>query len=157
VSLKVTVVISRFSGEKKVGSIPFVLMVIPSPDRERDGGSTSVQMGAEVPVPQTTLGGEGKQPIMSYTYRSVGTNITAAARTLESGLFSLTLMVNDSQVLSDAAEPATNPLRGLSRFQNFTSNTRLLLRDGQTIQYTAATDKTSGEVARLDVTMNVIK
>jgi hypothetical protein len=33
----------------------------------------------------------------------------------------------------------------------------LNLRDAQTLQYTAAADKTSGEVAKLDVTLNVVK
>jgi hypothetical protein len=40
----------------------------------------------------------------------------------------------------------------LPRYQSFTSSNRLILRDGQTVQYTAATDKTSGEVIKLDVT-----
>ena len=64
--------------------------------------------------------------------------------------------MNDSQILSDLPD-AGSGLSRAAKFQNFTSSARLLLRDGQTVQYTAATDKTSGEVAKLDVTLNVIK
>ena len=44
--LKVTVVIARYQGEKRTGSLPFVLTVNGN-DR-----STSLQMGADVPYPQ---------------------------------------------------------------------------------------------------------
>lgn len=151
--LKLTVVISRYEGEKKIGSLPFVLAVIPGTDRLGDG--TTLQMGSEVPIPSTTIA-DGK-PVMSYQYRSVGTQITASARAYEDGRYQLSLRVTDSQILSETSSVPGDPTRGLPRFQSFTSSTGLLLRDGQTMQYTAATDKTSGEVVRIDVTLNVVK
>jgi len=151
--LKLTVVISRYDGEKKIGSLPFVLMVIPGTDRPGDG--TTLQMGSEVPVPTTVV--KDGQSVASYTYRSIGTNLTAAARVQDEGRYYFTLRVTDSQILSEAASTAADAMRGLPRFQSFTSTTGLLLRDGQTVQYTAATDKTSGEVVRIDVTLNVVK
>ena len=55
VTLKVTVTISRWDGEKKVSSSPYVLMVVPSYGKHaevgQDGDHTSVQMGSETPVP----------------------------------------------------------------------------------------------------------
>ena len=33
----------------------------------------------------------------------------------------------------------------------------MLLRDGQSAQYSTATDKVNGEVWKVDVTMNVVK
>ena len=48
-------------------------------------------------------------------------------------------------------------MKGVPSFQNFTNRSSLLLRDGQTLQYSAAVDKSSGEVIKLDVTLNVIK
>lgn len=154
VTLKLTVVILRFEGEKKVGSLPFVLMVIPG--GERDGDGTSIQMGSEVPVPTTTLT-DGK-PTSSYQYRSIGTNITAAGKAADDGRFNVVLSVTDSQVLADsvAGAPAARPDLP-PRYQSFRSSNRLLLRDGQTVQYIAASDRTSGEVIKVDVTMNVIK
>src|SRR5262245_52595516 len=51
VQLKVTVVISRFQGEKKVSNLPYTFM-IPTGDRQ------SLRMGAQVPI-QTTAGAVG--------------------------------------------------------------------------------------------------
>jgi hypothetical protein len=33
----------------------------------------------------------------------------------------------------------------------------MILKDGQSAQFTAATDKINGEVTRVDVTLNVVK
>jgi hypothetical protein len=68
------------------------------------------------------------------------------------------LSVTDSQVLAHPAggAPAARPDLP-PRYQSFRSSNRLLLRDGQTVQYIAASDRASGEVVKLDVTMNVIK
>ena len=162
VTLKVAVVISRFNAEKKTGSLPFLLMVVPAMTLNGpDGDRTSLQTGSEVPVPQTVIGapaagGAASQPQFSYSYRSVGTNITGAARIVADGQFNVGLTVTDSQIMTDLSE-ASGMTKGLPRFQSFTSTTRLLLRDGQSVQYTAATDKVSGDVIKLDVTMNVIK
>ena len=163
VTLKISIVISRYNGEKKVGSLPFQVMVIPGTNADRDGEQTSLQTGARVPVPQTTFmatatGGAPTQPQTSYQYQQFGTQISASARALDATTFNVGLNVTDSQLLSDSPDQAqyASGVR-LPRYQSFTSNNRLILRDGQTLQYTAATDKTSGEVIKLDVTLNVIK
>jgi len=158
VTVKLTVVLSRFNGEKKVGSLPFLVMVVPGADPGRDGEQTQLQTGARVPVPQTTFSGDNKAPTTSYSYQQFGTNITASARNIDAATFNVGLTVTDSQLLSDTPEQAqySQGVR-LPRYQSFTSSNRLILRDGQTVQYTAATDKTSGEVIKLDVTLNVIK
>ena len=151
-TLKCTVVISRFSGDKKVGSLPFALMVIPA------GDSTIVQMGGSVPLQMTTTVDKDQKSVSSWTYQSVGTRISATARSAnEAGQFSVILAVDDTQLASDASDTGSNSSNRPARVQNFTSTSRLLLRDGQTVQYIAATDKVSGEVVKLDVTLNVIK
>ena len=156
VTLKVTVVISRFEGEKKTSSLPFVLMVVPSMSPEgRDGEPTSLQMGADVPV---SVGAVNNQPGATWQYRSVGTNITAAARLVDEGRFNVSINVTDSQVMSDIPKPGSGQkMDPTPWFQSFRTGNRLILRDGQTVQFTAATDKTSGEVIKLDVTVNVVK
>jgi hypothetical protein len=163
VTLKLSIVISRFTGEKKTGSLPFQVLVIPGNGPDRDGEQTSLQTGARVPVPQTTFvpvgaGGAPTQPQTSYSYQQFGTNITASARAFDATTFNVGLNVTDSQLLSDSPDQAqyASGIR-LPRYQSFTSSNRLVLRDGQTVQYTAASDKTSGEVIKLDVTLNVIK
>jgi len=146
VALKVTVVLSKYSGDKKLSSLPFVLMVLP-------GERTSVQMSSQLPVPQ---GGGDKAP--NYSYQNFGTNMTGEARPAENGLFSVALTISDSQMMSENAPAVPDWMKGGPvRMQQFTSQTRLLLRDGQTIQYAAATDKFTGEVVKVDVTLNVVK
>ncbi len=66
------------------------------------------------------------------------------------------LTIEDSQVFSDPAKLGVST-SGLPSFQSFTSSMNVILRDGQTAQYTTATDKITGEVVRVDVTVNVLK
>jgi hypothetical protein len=146
--LKVTVVISRFDGEKRIGNLPFVL-TLNTNDR------TSLRMGAEVPVPSTIMKDGTSQ--FSYQYRNVGTQIDCrAGNILPGGRVALTLTVSDTQVAIENS-PDAGSMRGLPRFTTFTSNATLTLADGGTMEYTAATDKTTGEVVRVTVTMNVVK
>jgi hypothetical protein len=155
-TLKLTVVISRFNGDKKVSSLPFVLMVIPGPDRDHSGDPMMLQMGSDVPLYPTTSVTEGKPAVTSWQYRSIGTSITGQSKGVnDAGQYAVSLNVTDSQAMSDPVDAGASARP--ARLQNFMSNTRVLLRDGQTVQYTVATDKTSGEVAKLDVTLNVIK
>jgi hypothetical protein len=164
VTVKLTVVISRFESDKKVGSLPFVLMIVPSPAPAptddprsiRDGEQTTLQMGSDYPMPSTTVT-DGKS-VSSFTYRSIGTNISASGRMLDDNRFNVSIGVQDSQVMSETVSSGSAS-RGesLPKLQNFRSNNRLILRDGQTVQYTAAADKMSGEIVKVDVTLNVIK
>jgi hypothetical protein len=145
IPLKITVVISRWQGDKKTASLPFTLSV-----NSDDRNGTSLRMSEDTPVPQGAMSAPNV-PVASYSYRQIGTNIDATAQTLEDNRFSLTLAIQDSQVLSDAAKPS-----GLPSFQSFSSTMHIIVKDGQTAQYTTATDKISGEVVKVDVTLNVI-
>jgi hypothetical protein len=76
------------------------------------------------------------------------------------GPFRVAIRVEDSSVLGgpskDNAEPT--PIVGdMSAFRSFKANFTILLGDGQTTQYTSAVDPVSGEVMKIDVTLNVIK
>lgn len=152
--LKITILIARFQGERKTGSLPFTLWVNAGEDR-----ATHLRMGSEVPVPSSpVLAGPGGANVpMQFQYRSIGTSIDCTAATLDDGRFRLNLSVQDSQIFSDATAPQGSPTRGLSTFQNFTSTNVLIVRDGQTVQYMTASDKASGEVVKIDVTVNVVK
>lgn len=148
VPLKVTVTIARFEGEKKTASLPFMLWV-------NTGSSASVQMGGEVPVPQTTFSSiqnGASTPTTSFTYRALGTQINCDASTVSDGLYRISLNVSDSQIFRQGPASSLGPV-----FQSFRSQNSPLLRDGQTVQFAVATDKTSGEVIKLDVTLNLVK
>jgi hypothetical protein len=96
----------------------------------------------------------------SYSYRSVGTNIdcTATYDEATAGLFQLALTVSDSSVgLEMPKRPGGGIVPDVPSFRNFNSSFTALLRDGQTTQYTSATDPVTGELMKIDVTLNVMK
>jgi hypothetical protein len=160
VPLRVTVVLSRFQGDKRVSNMPYVLGVMAS--GWGAGPKTTLRMGVNVPVIQTVFGGgsgDAKSvPLSSYTYRDVGTNIDCGATFDEAvpGLFQLALTVSDSSLGLDAPK-RTGVMPDVPSFRNFNSSFTALLRDGQTMQYTSATDPVTGEVMKIDITVNVMK
>ena len=159
--LKVTVLLSRYQGEKRVSSMPYVIGVAAS--GTAPGPKTTLRMGTDVPVVMTVFGGgDGKStPQSSYTYRNVGTNIdcTAWGDEATAGLFHLSLTITDSSIGLDASKKpaAQGVMPDVPSFRNFNSSFTALLRDGQTTQYTSATDPVTGELMKIDVTLNVMK
>jgi len=47
--------------------------------------------------------------------------------------------------------------RNQPTFQQFRTQANLLIRDGQTVQSTVATDPVTGHVTKVDVTVNIVK
>ena len=151
--LQVQVVVSRYQGEKKISSLPYSLSVNP------DSRKTSLRMGAEVPIermpmPAAARGEKPALPPTSYDYKSIGTNIDCSATAAAGNQFRLTLDVEDSSVYPDDQPRA---LKGVPMFRSFKLSNTLLLRDGQSTQLTSAADKISGEVLKVDVTLNVAR
>jgi len=159
--LKVTVVLSRYQGEKRVSSMPYVMGVTAG--ATAPGPKTTLRMGTDVPVVMTVFGGgEGKStPQSSYNYRNLGTNIdcTAWGDEATAGLFQISLTITDSSIGLDASKRGGAPgvMPEVPSFRNFNSSFTALLRDGQTMQYTSATDPVTGDVMKIDVTANVMK
>ncbi len=154
VPLKVQFTLSRFKGEQKISSTPYMLGVLSN------GQKTSLRVGTQVPVVMTTFGAKSVEntPVQSYSYRDVGTNIDCAAQSAGSGLFSLTVTVEDSSVhLDPSAKDQKQFLRDVPVFRSFRSSFAMVLRDGQSMQYASATDPISGEVMRIDVTLSLAK
>jgi hypothetical protein len=150
VPLEVEVVITRYEGTKKISSLPYVLAV------NANGQVVQLNMGTQVAVPSTAFSpnpnAKEPPPLVSYSYKDVGTKISAGARSIDNG-FDLNLNIDDSSVF-------TSPTPGggqMPAFRNFSTRNTLLLRDGQTREYTAATDRVSGEVVKVAVTLKVVK
>ena len=158
VPLKVSLVLSRYQGEKRISSAPYVLWVTAN-NSER----TSLRMGNQIPVTTTMFGGkDGERPQTSYTYKDVGTNIDCTASTPADGYFKLNLTISDSSVyFPDRTDPTlSTPLAtasGAAAFRSFTSSFYILVRDGQTVQYTSVTDQVTGQILKIDATINVQK
>jgi hypothetical protein len=157
VPLKVTVVLSRFQGEKKISSLPYTLFVTAN-----DNEFTRLRMGTQVPVPTTVFSGTDPalvKPVQSYNYKDVGTNIDCRAATEGDSAFRVMLTVTDSAVyFPDKTEAmVASASTGAPAFRNFNSTVQVLLRDGQTVQYTSVADPVSGQTIKLEATLNILK
>lgn len=163
---KVDVVITRLQGEKKVASLPFTVFVTS----DSEFGGTFLRMGVDVPIGTTAVTTGRETPVGSrgstttsetstkVEYRHVGTSIDCSAQRMDDGRFRVHLSVQDSSVFTAdvegrAALKAADPMA----FRTFSMQNRLMLRDGQSQQFTMATDKISGETLRVDVTLTVLK
>ena len=161
IPLKVQLTLSRYQGEKKVSSTPYVLGVLTNAQK------TSLRMGVQVPVIQTVFGakeagGFANIPQSSYTYKDVGTNIDCNAQDAGNGLFNLTITVEDSTIQLDRPESPQQKdekrtFADVPAFRSFRASFAMVLRDGQTMQYASATDPISGEVVRVDVNLTMAK
>jgi hypothetical protein len=147
VSLKIQVVLSRYQGDKKISSFPYTFSVTAN-----DRSGAELRMGSQIPVVVTFSG----TPTTSF--KDVGTFIRCQAYSSEADRFKLDLSISDSSVYEDAAKTNASPQLGaLQPLRTFSSNNTLILRDGQSSQFTTATDRITGEVTKADVTLTVIK
>jgi hypothetical protein len=153
-TLKVQLVLSRYQGDKKVSSLPYTLTVnVPDASVRNAVGRANLRMGTQVPV--TTMArqsGDINAPLVpTVQYRDIGTNIDCNVMAFEDGRFRLELTVEDSAVDSTSAN-SSHPA-----FRSFRTNGTTMLRDGQSAQFSTATDKVSSEVWKVDVTLTVVK
>ena len=162
VDLSVEVTISRYQGDDLVSSLPYVLSLTT----DRDGRG-SLRMGAEIPVmnrpmPTNPANAAVPDPVrflpgMSYTYRSVGTQIDSFARSAGGDRYKVTVIIEESSVYGeDATAMEAFRAPGVPVFRSFESSNTLVLRDGQSRQYTAAADRVTGESIRVDVALTVL-
>jgi hypothetical protein len=167
--LRVSVVISRYEGERKVASTPntFLLAAYPKDTPESKHPRVELKMGVEVPIPVTTFAaasgdkGGTLAPATSFQYRNVGTNLYCRARDLEGGVFEIDLRLESSTVYAgantdDSAYEAQAP-GGRTMFRTFSVDLRPLLHDGETVETVASADPVTGEVVKVSVSMEVVK
>ena len=150
--LRVSVTFAEFEGERKVKSLPYTLVVVA------DGRppSAKLRMGSRVPVYT------GKENGMQYL--DVGSNIDCQAYRAPDNTFDLKLSLDRSWVEGDVAVPIerSSAQSSTSQFpepviRQFRSDLSLVLRDGQTVESTFATDPLSGKVFKVEVSLNLLK
>jgi hypothetical protein len=152
--LRVQVVFTEFDGEKKVSILPYTLLV----NADDAGAAAALRMGLRVPIETSSSPG-----VKQIQYQDVGANIDGFASKTEDGRFRLKLSVEKSSLYLPGAnqKPAVVGGNEISSaqpiVQQFRTQVNLLIRDGQTMQSTVATDPVTGHVTKVDVTLNVIK
>lgn len=151
--LKVQVVIGRYQGEKKVASMPYTLTMNGTPPNNH----ANLRMGAKIPVVMMMMTNVPKDAPAGgpVQYQDVGTNIDCFATELDNGRYSLAVVIDDSSIYPD--EQSAGAAKGNPSFRSFRATNSLVLKNGETGQFTAATDKVSGETVRVDVTLTVVK
>jgi hypothetical protein len=152
--LRVQVVFTEFDGDKKIGSLPYSFLV----NADDRGAPAAVRMTFHVPV--ETSNGAGSKHVGQYP---LTTNMDGRAEKADDGRFLLRLNVEKDSIYLAGANQKPSSLGGNEVSSNepiqqdFRTQVNLLIRDGQTIQSTVATDPVTGHVIKVDVTLNVIK
>ena len=163
IPLELQVVIARYQGEKRISSLPYVLSLKSFTNSFRAGPSgASLRLGSRVPIRSQVLtpaaDGKPATTTTSVGYENVGTNIDAGATALEDGRFEVTISINESSVVTDPQDLKGTPgSDSYPVFRSYQSTNTLFVKEGQTTQFTAASDRVSGEVVRVEVKLTVVK
>jgi hypothetical protein len=162
-TVRVSLVIARYQGDKKIASLPYTLVV------GTGGARTRMRMGVDTPIPVTQYVAnekDGPKPPTSFQYRNVGTNIDCAVwerdRMSKAGspekVYRVSLSVENSSAFSGPdARTAGGGVEGAPLFRRFETAIDVGMRDGQTVQTIASTDPVTGEVVKIDVSLAVLK
>ena len=147
--LKVQVVISRYQGEKKISSMPYALTM-------NAGGHSTMRMGTKIPITMLSMTNLPKDAPVGgpIQYQDVGTNIDCFSEETDGGRYSLSITIDDSSVYPDEQPGAT---KGNPSFRSFRATNTMVLKHGETGQFTSATDKVSGDTVRVDATLTVVR
>jgi hypothetical protein len=149
--LRISITFEEFEGEKKVKSLPYTTIVTADGKNPK----SVVKTGSRIPVYT------GKESGMQYL--DVGSNIDCQASRTKDNKFDLRLSLDRSWVEGDvpvAVDPGTSSQSGQFAepiVRQFRSELSLILRDGQTMETSFATDPLSGKVFKVEVALAVLK
>jgi hypothetical protein len=158
IPVRVDVTLSRYQGEKKISSMPFVLAVAANGQRMQVRDGINLYLGATTET-KTGPNGGPTTSTTSGNYTPIGTQIDCGVGSVDDGRFLVTVSVNDSEIYEDAQHPAASASVGPANLavRSFFLSNALPMRDGQTIDFSSAVDKITGEVYKVSVTLTVVK
>jgi hypothetical protein len=167
VPLQIDLVIARYTGEKgdkKVSSAPYSLSVNATEGPSQLRPVTRLRMGGRVPIstfaPPTDQNGKPVGPVAGggpVQYQDVGTNIDYRAGILPDGQFDVSITIEENSLAPNTQSGGVQGIPTLPVIRSMTAANNLVLRDGQTRQFTAAADRVTGEVVKVEVTLRVVK
>ena len=151
-SLRVQVVFTEYEGDKKLKSLPYSFLVTT---HTRDAWpEAKIRVGSRVPV---YTGGEHG----SVTYIDVGTNIDCRAEAVAEGQYRVYLNLERSWVEGDVlvAVEKANPPQAFHEpvVRQYRTELSPVLKDGQSVETSLATDPLSGKVVKLEVSISPVK
>jgi hypothetical protein len=152
--VKVQVVLSRYEGDRKMSSLPYTMLATAG------GDGVVIRTGAQVAVPSgpsNTQGADSKAVPVNWQYLDVGTNIDCNVSAPDNGRFRVRVNLSDRSVIDRQSPSAVPKALDVPSLRNFSYTNSVLLKDGETKQFVAASDKVSGDVVKIDVTLTVEK
>ena len=158
--VKVEIVLSRYDGTRKISSVPYTMLATAG------GSPVSVRTGAQVAVtngPTSHVTVDNKPPAAAWQYLTVGTNIDCTVNMPQNGRFGVRVNLSDNSILERqplqgaGARGSTQTMIDVPTLRNFNYTNSILLKDGETKQFVAASDKVSADVVKVDVTLTVEK
>ena len=141
IPLKIQIVFSRYEGDRKTSSLPYAALVTANGDR--------INLQANANVPYTSSTG-----VISYT--NIGTTIDCTVTT-DSGRFKVALSLHDNSPIVLKATPANAKLPDAAAYGNFNYTGSITMKEGETKQIISSSDRTTGEVVKVDVTLTLDK
>jgi hypothetical protein len=144
-AVRIEVTISRVQGGKTISSVPYTLTA------NTDSRPSSLRMGTQVPI-RTSVTTDGKTT-SSYNFRDIGTNIDCIVGPMVEGRHRVSMTIEESSLHEQAA---ATPGVEAPAIRSFRSTNILLLKGGQSEEFTTATDRLTGEVVRASVKLTVL-
>lgn len=164
--LKVQVVFSRYASGKKVSNLPYMLIVNANDGLMNVGGRydpfaiSRLRTGAEVPVTVPTAREpkpDGAAPDSSTSYRRIGTNIDCYANSADDGRYRVDVAIEDTSVYPTSLNVENvTVVKDAQVFRTFSSKNALMLRVGQSAEFSAWADRITGEETRVTVTLQAV-
>lgn len=150
--VQVQVLLSRYRADKKISSVPYSLSVKP----QAFPRGANLRLMTSVPVGFVIDEKTGQR---NFNFRDIGVQIDASASPLDDGRYEVSVTISEQSLYTEGKPPTPGMTTSsdVQMVRSYTSNNALILRDGQTSQYTAATDPVTGEIVRVDVTLTVPK
>jgi hypothetical protein len=155
--VKIQVVFAEFDGDKKVKSMPYTSHF--TADAPHGLEFARLRIGNRVPLYT------GKENGLQYV--DVGMNIDLRAERLDDGRFGVKVALERSWVQGDVLIPVAKAVDAQVAgspgelkepvIGQYKTDLYLLLRDGQTVESTLATDPLSGRLLKIEFTLTVVK
>ena len=144
--LRAQIVIARYAGEKRVSSLPYSLSF-----NGARASQSQVRMGAEIPIEAS---GDGNAP-KTLRYDHIGTQIDCRVNPSDDGQYVLQLSISEKSVYGEGKGPEA--IGFTPAFRSYRSSNTVVLKVGESTQFTAAADRLTGEVVRVEVTLQAGK
>jgi len=146
--LRLEVVMTRSQGDTVIARLPYSLLL--------NGGGPNAMVfgGLQLPI---VARHEGSNTVM---FKNAGGKVWARAWALEEDRFKVELGAELGGVYptnGDAAAEETEDVPAAPVLRSFSANATITLRDGQSMVFFDSADPITGETARAEVTLHVVK